>query len=276
MSNELQVTEQRSLVDNPGFMQVDSIERAMKCAELIAKSSFCPKGMQDKPGDIVVALQMGQELGLKPMQALQNIAVINGRPSLWGDAMLAVCRAHADFEYIKEEYKIDLKGWECRVKRKNEPEVVQTFTEEEAKQAGLLGKPGPWIQYKKRMLQMRARGFALRDAFPDALRGMISAEEAGDTPRIDYSDLKTGGDTIDGEVVAEDAVITDSQLSTIMDLILASESDESKLCLHLKIDAIEKMPQVKYEEMCKLLQKKIAKKERAKSNGFNNVLGGEE
>jgi hypothetical protein len=32
------------------------------------------------------------------------------------------------------------------------------------------------------MLQMRARGFALRDAFPDALRGMVTAEEASDYP----------------------------------------------------------------------------------------------
>jgi hypothetical protein len=37
------------------------------------------------------------------------------------------------------------------------------------------------------MLQMRARGFALRDAFPDALRGLLSEHEAQDTPPPAYT-----------------------------------------------------------------------------------------
>ena len=52
----------------------------------------------------------------------------------------------------------------------------------DAKRAGLAGKSGPWTQYPRRMLQMRARGFALRDAFPDLLRGLVTAEEAMDYP----------------------------------------------------------------------------------------------
>ena len=120
------------------------------------------------------------ELGLQPMQAMQSIAVINGRPSLWGDAMLALVKAHPAFEWIKEE--CDGNVATCTIKRRGEPEVVQSFSLEEAKRAGLTGKQGPWTQYPKRMLQMRARGFALRDAFPDALRGVVSAEEARDTP----------------------------------------------------------------------------------------------
>jgi hypothetical protein len=66
------------------------------------------------------------------------------------------------------------------VKRKGEPEYETTFSVEDAKQAGLWGKPGPWTQYRKRMQQMRARGFALRDKFAHLLMGLISAEEAGD------------------------------------------------------------------------------------------------
>jgi hypothetical protein len=56
------------------------------------------------------------------------------------------------------------------------------FTVADAKKAGLWGKTGPWTQYPKRMLQMRARGFALRDAFPDVLKGLVTAEEAQDYP----------------------------------------------------------------------------------------------
>lgn len=157
-----------------------SLEEAMRFADMLASSSIVPKDYLGKPGNCLVAIQWGYEIGLQPMQAMQSIAVINGRPSLWGDAMLALVKAHPAFEWIKES--ADANGATCTVKRRGEPEVSQTFTVEDAKRAGLYGKAGPWQQYPKRMLQMRARGFALRDAFPDALRGVISAEEAHDAP----------------------------------------------------------------------------------------------
>lgn len=156
------------------------LDEAMRFADMLAGSSIVPKDYIGKPGNCLVAIQWGMELGLQPMQAMQSIAVINGRPSLWGDAMLALVKAHPAFEWIKEE--CDGNVATCTIKRRGEPEVVQSFSLEEAKRAGLTGKPGPWAQYPKRMLQMRARGFALRDAFPDALRGVVSAEEARDTP----------------------------------------------------------------------------------------------
>lgn len=156
------------------------LDEAMRFADMLAGSSIVPKDYIGKPGNCLVAIQWGMELGLQPMQAMQSIAVINGRPSLWGDAMLALVKAHPAFEWIKEE--CDGNVAICTIKRRGEPEVVQSFSMEEAKRAGLTGKQGPWTQYPKRMLQMRARGFALRDAFPDALRGVVSAEEARDTP----------------------------------------------------------------------------------------------
>lgn len=156
------------------------LDEAMRFADMLANASIVPKDYIGKPGNCLVAIQWGMELGLQPMQAMQSIAVINGRPSLWGDAMLALVKAHPAFEWIKEG--CDGTVATCTVKRRGEPEVVQTFAMEDAKRAGLTGKQGPWTQYPKRMLQMRARGFALRDAFPDALRGVVSAEEARDTP----------------------------------------------------------------------------------------------
>ena len=156
------------------------LDEAMRFADMLASASIVPKDYIGKPGNVLVALQWGMELGLQPMQAMQSIAVINGRPSLWGDAMLALVKAHPAFEWIKEE--CDGNVATCTIKRRGEPEVVQSFSLEEAKRAGLTGKQGPWTQHPKRMLQMRARGFALRDAFPDALRGVISAEEARDIP----------------------------------------------------------------------------------------------
>jgi hypothetical protein len=116
---------------------------------------------------------------------LQNISVINGKPSVYGDAAMALVQASPVCEDVQESIEGDGTSNPvaiCRVKRRGRSEVVSKYSVEDAKRAGLWGKQGPWSQYPKRMLQMRARGFALRDAFPDVLKGLITAEEAQDMP----------------------------------------------------------------------------------------------
>ena len=98
-----------------------SLKEAIEISQIMAKSDFVPIAYRNKPGNIIVAIQMGAELGLPPMQALQNIAVINGRPTLWGDAMLAIIMAHKSFERIKEDDKETIaanKKATCTVKRR--------------------------------------------------------------------------------------------------------------------------------------------------------------
>jgi hypothetical protein len=157
-----------------------SLDEAMRFAEILSKSSIVPKDYQGNAGNILVAVQWGAELGLPPLQAMQNIAVINGRPSIWGDAVLALVRGSGLLESIDEQ--CDGTRAVCAVTRRGEPAVERAFTTEDAKRAGLLGKPGPWQQYPTRMLQLRARSWALRDVFPDVLRGVHLAEESQDQP----------------------------------------------------------------------------------------------
>jgi hypothetical protein len=167
-----------------GFAPVTFTE-ARQFAEELASSSLVPKAYTGKPQDILVAMQWGAEIGLAPMQALQNIAVINGKPSVYGDAAMALVQASPHCEDIEEYFEGE--GTPnptavCVAKRKGRKPVVAKFSVEDAKRAGLWGKQGPWQAYPKRMMQMRARGFALRDAFPDALKGLITVEEAQDFP----------------------------------------------------------------------------------------------
>lgn len=158
-----------------------SLTEAMAFADILAKSTIVPKEFLGNPGNILVAIQWGLELGLQPLQAMQNIAVINGRPALWGDAVIALVRGSPLCEYVYEED--DGHTATCRVKRRGENEQVRIYTMDDAKTAGLVGKAGPWTQHPKRMRQMRARAFALRDVFPDVLRGMPVAEELQDMPK---------------------------------------------------------------------------------------------
>jgi hypothetical protein len=166
-------------------LALQTMADAMKFGEMVSASDFAPKDFRGKPASCVLAIQAGAEIGLSPMQALQSIAVVNGRPSIFGDAALAVVKASPVCEYVTEA--IEGEGEQmaaiCTAKRRGYPTpTVVKFTVADAKKANLWGKTGPWTQYPKRMLQMRARGFALRDAFPDALRGMVTAEEAQDYP----------------------------------------------------------------------------------------------
>ena len=164
---------------NRGFMIPTSVKEGMELAQWIAKSDLAPKDYKDKPGNVLIAMQMGLEVGLSPMQAIQNIAVINGRPSIWGDSMLALCQNSPDFESINENESTDDVGV-CVVKRRGMEAQRREFTVEMAKKAGLWGKQGPWQTAPARMLKLRARAFALRDTFADALRGLQSAEEQRD------------------------------------------------------------------------------------------------
>lgn len=161
-----------------GFMEV------VQMAEVFAKSEMVPTSYRQKPQNIVVAIMYGMEVGLPPLATLQNVAVVNGRPTLYGDGQLAVCQSKGQLEEIEETVtgEGDKMEAKCRVRRRGiTPDTIRTFSAADAKKAGLLGKAGPWTQYPKRMLQMRARSFTLRDAFADHLLG-ISAEEAQDTP----------------------------------------------------------------------------------------------
>ncbi len=163
-----------------------TMAEAMQFAKMVAGSDFAPKDFKGKPESCLLAIQHGSEVGLSPMQSLQSIAVINGRPTIWGDAALALVQSSPACEYVKEyiEGDGDQAVAVCEVKRRGYPTAtVSTFSMFDAKRAGLANKSGPWTQYPMRMLALRARGFALRNAFADALRGLVTAEEAQDYPQ---------------------------------------------------------------------------------------------
>jgi hypothetical protein len=180
MSMEMTTTPARGLA-------LATYDDAMRFGKMLSESDFAPKDFRGKPASCVLAVQYGSEIGLSPMQAIQCIAVINGRPSIWGDAALALVMASPVCEYVREvvEGDGDKMVATCTAKRRGFPEpTVSVFSTADAKRAGLAGKAGPWTQYPKRMLQLRARGFALRDAFPDVLKGLVTAEEAQDYPVV--------------------------------------------------------------------------------------------
>jgi hypothetical protein len=176
-----------------------SVEEAWRLAGFLAASELVPKHFRNRQADILVAIQHAMEIGLPPLQGLQSIAVINGRATLWGDGFLAVimgCPLYLNHEeYFEvggarcdgltlEDLTLNDTAAVCTFWRRGKPQPVsRRFTIGQARKAGLLDKKEtPWQTYPDRMLAMRARGFAGRDAFPDVLRGIRTAEEVLDQP----------------------------------------------------------------------------------------------
>jgi hypothetical protein len=208
------------------------VEQVFRLATAISKSGLAPSTMKD-PEKLVVAIMHGLEIGLPPMQAVQKIAVINGRPALWGDAVPALLWSKG----FKIEEGVADGIATCTIIRPDGTRITRTFTETEAKKAGLLGKPGPWQQFPQRMLAMRARAFAARDGAADALSGLYVAEELADSPetieaapkRKSSSSAKKDGQTVEvfneilrhmnaSETADDLAMISDRYAQEIADL----------------------------------------------------------
>lgn len=199
-SNELvkqPQTNEAALIAGKRGIVLHNIDEVWRFAVIVHKANMAPKSFKSVE-QIALGIQTGMELGLSPMASLRGIMVINNLPSVWGDALRALVERSPECEYIKET--IEGEGATltatCVAKRVGRPEpTVQTFSHQDAKTAGLLGKD-IWQKYERRMLQMRARSYALRDQFPDLIWGLTTVEEARDiepdepvVPDIEAGDL---------------------------------------------------------------------------------------
>lgn len=152
----------------------------------ITRSAMVPRAYQNKPDDAMVAIIHGAELGLPPLAALQYIAVIDGRPAVYGDAVAGVALKSGAVKAVEEwfEGQEGTDEWTavCEVARHDGGKVKRTFSVADARRAKLWGKtsrdgkPSTWVLYPQRMLAARARGYAVRDAAPHSFMGYTVEE----------------------------------------------------------------------------------------------------
>jgi hypothetical protein len=237
MNNAVMVREEEQ-AGQVDFMVPRTLDEAWQLCERLASSELVPKDYRGKPENILVAMQWGREIGLKPLQALQNIAVINGRPNLWGDAVLALVLASPVCRDVIETYEGEgeAKCAVCIAQRHGKQDKLGTFSIADARQAGLINKQSPWQGYPDRMLKMRARGFALRDQFADVLKGFNVLEVSReDAVNMGPADEVVRPDT--GEVIgrtrteqAKDALRKAELAALLKDIDEAITADALKAC----------------------------------------------
>ena len=166
-----------STLNDPAFAKY---ELAKRVAHTLACSTIVPDAYIGRPNDVFVAINMGAELGMEPFQAIQSIAVIEGKPCLYGDGLIGVVRASPKCLWIEETLSDDGKTATCKTQREGDPNPIKaTYSMDDAVQAGITNKYN-WKKHPKRMLQMRARAYCLRDAYPDLLKGLGVVEERQD------------------------------------------------------------------------------------------------
>lgn len=217
-----------------------TFEERYKMASVLAKSGLIPNGL-NTPEKVCVALQWGLELGLSPMVAVNNIAVVNGKPTLSADIMHAICRHNPEYgglEWIEQSDKVA----ELRLTRISggvKEVTIGRYSIEDARNAGLLVKDN-WKKYPVRMLKHRALSYALRDAFPDALAGIYMPEEMETLPQSAPQEINiTPTET---RARAETASVKDEEIEEL-ECVEPKEEAQNKITIGAPSTSIDELVQ---------------------------------
>lgn len=171
--------------------QPQNLTELMAWSKIVVDSQLAPKGMN--AAAVVLCVQMGAEIGVTPAQAIQNTAVINGRPSIYGDLGLAIFLRDAAYKTFEERQPdaafAAMEGW-CKIVMKDGRVIETKFTKADAVTAKLWGKQGPWTDQPGVMFMFRARWRAMRSADPGVFKGF--------SPREEMEDFYSAGHTPEG------------------------------------------------------------------------------
>ena len=251
----------QALGADPAFAKY---ELAKRVAHTLAQSNIVPDAYRGRPNDVFVAINMGSELGMEPFQAIQSIAVIEGKPCLYGDGLIGVVRASPKCMWIEEELSEDGLTATCKTQRRSDPNpITASYSMTDAMQAGIDSKFN-WKKHPKRMLQMRARAYCLRDAYPDLLKGLGVVEERQDhedtpPPVTQYELPKAeGGGQLESRPAIDGSEPQKILLSDVERAIHQSDNMEELLKAGDMAKGLSEMDQgtarITYKKMRKVLQ----------------------
>lgn len=250
-----------------------TIDQTFRLAELIHQSGLAPYQLKSAAAVTVVLLK-GLEIGLPPMAALECVGVINGKACLHSDGIPALLWGRG-FK-IKEWYEGDGDKLtaKCVITRPDGTGYPGEFSAQDAKDARLwdvrekvkrkidgewkeVANDAPWFRYRKRMLKMRCRIWAARDAASDVLKGIPIFEEQADIelghdeysevapkPKIvaDLPDIPDAEPAKPDDAAEPDkpfSVRTDAEFQSALEAAFASARDLDALTEHLMMNEDE-------------------------------------
>lgn len=177
----------------------------LQLARTLAASNLLPTALRKRPEDVLVTVLAGRELGLSPMAAIRGIHVIEGKPVMSADLMVALCLRLEACEYFTLIESTDARAT-YETKRRGQKPIRMSFTIEQAKAAGLAGKDN-WRKYPAAMLRARCASALTKTVYPDAFFGCYDLDEADDirraAPRIGTAPESVKAQPEDGVVEGE-------------------------------------------------------------------------
>ena len=188
-------------------------------AEELAKSGLLPEVYRKQPASVFLAIQQGKELGLKPMQAINGINVIQGKPTISPALMAALIMNSGKGSYRVKQFTDKISEI---VFTRDGAETPFKFTMEDAVKAGLAGKQN-WRNYPKNMLHARNMSNGARMIFPDVIQGLYTVEELAPDVEMTEEGVPTEGpiiDIVEPEIIEEEPVVNDEENKELTAMIL--------------------------------------------------------
>ena len=155
------------------LVKKENLSEDLKRAQELLNSGLLPKNV-NTPQKVLILMQKGKEMGLKPLEAVQSIYIVDNKPALASQLMLSLLYKSgvlADIKIVDEKDK-------CMVTmtRKNMSPYTTSFSLEDAKRANLLYKDN-WKKYPDKMLRSRAISACARVVAPDVIAGLYTIDE---------------------------------------------------------------------------------------------------
>ena len=168
----------------PVFADKQVFEHAQRVAKMMTTSSLVPKEYQNNIPNIMIALEMANRIGASPLMVMQNLNIIQGRPSWSSQFIISALNSCKRFSPLR--FKMDGEGDEygCTAWAKDQSgEILEgpKVTWKMANAEGWATKGGSkWKTMPELMFRYRAAAFFGRLYAPDVLMGMGTADEAED------------------------------------------------------------------------------------------------
>lgn len=211
-----------------GFPDEGEVAAVGRLAETLAKSAIVPGALRGKPADLFLVLLTARDLGIAPTFGLSKIHVVDGKPTLAAEAMLALGLQHGHDLWVEETTSSRAVAKGRRRGSDRVQEVVYTI--DDAAAAGLAGK-GPWKAHPAAMLRARAISSLCRFVIPDVLMGVSytpdEAEEAAERDRVAPVAPVALGAALRGDSVTVDEPEAGIpvQLDEVLDDLVAAAND---------------------------------------------------
>jgi hypothetical protein len=178
------------------FGTSDNFIMAMQMAKALSSSTIVPSTFQKNDANCLIAIEQAQRLKVSPLMVMQNLYVIQGRPSWSSKFLIAAINNSGKFDMeLQFEEKKDNSGkpysclaWTTKNGRKVEGMTVDM---DMAKAEGWLGKNGSkWKTMPQLMLRYRAASFFSSLNCPELTMGLYTREEMQDN--VLYNSMDVG------------------------------------------------------------------------------------